>query len=126
MSTQSNLENAASGLMMMSESDYPFEYISADQAIIDEALILKLAGKSEGTPVTTTTIEYLLRNMTNPASGSVNAETAMQFQNLSGALQQELTELTVYRVGEIQVVVLILGITAEETVAGLRTKLIET
>lgn len=30
MSIQSNLENAASGLLMMSESEYPFSYFSTN------------------------------------------------------------------------------------------------
>jgi len=123
---QNKLENAASGLLMMSESDYPFEYINTTDRQLSNELALQLTGMPQGTPVGQTTIEHLLRNMTSTASGSVNAATAQRFQTLMTTLQQELTGLTVYRVGDVQVHVLILGLTADGTVAGMRTLLIET
>lgn len=123
---QNKLENAADGLLMMSESDYPFEYIHTNEHQLSDNLALGLAGLPEGTPVGQTTIEHLLRNMTSTASGSVNAATAQRFQQLMATLKQELTNITVYRVGDVQVHVLILGLTAEGTVAGMRTLLIET
>lgn len=126
MNTQTKLENAASGLLMMSESDYPFTYFTTEATAIDENLMLSLAGKTEGAIVERTTIDHLLRNMANTSSGSVNQETAQKFINLSDTLKLELTGLTVYRVGEVQVDVFIVGQTSEGTVAGMRTKLIET
>jgi hypothetical protein len=126
MSTQTQLETAANGLMMMSESDFPFEYFSTNEKQINNALILKLANKPAGTLIKQTTVDHLLRNMVNPASGSVNAATAKQFQTLASTLKQELTDLTVYRVGEVQVDVFITGLSLEGTVAGMRTMLIET
>ena len=126
MSIQNKLENAASGLLMMSESDYPFEYLNTNERQLNNALVIKLAQKPEGTPVEHTTIEHLLRNLIDPTSGSVNLATAQRFQQLMATLKQELTNLTVYRVGDVQVQVFILGLTAEGTVGGMRTMLIET
>jgi hypothetical protein len=126
MSIQSSLENAASGLLMMSESEYPFDYISTEESSLSPALALKLAGKAEGIAVTTTTLEYLLRNLTDPNIGLATPAQAAQYQQMASALKDNLQQLTVYRVGEVQVDVLILGITPEGKVAGLRTKLIET
>jgi hypothetical protein len=126
MTTQNKLEIAASGLLMMSESDYPFDYIHTDESQLNDALALKLAEKPVGTPVSQVTIEHLLRNLANPETRSVNAETVSRFQNLMATLKQELHDITVYRVGEIQVHVFILGFTADGTVAGMRTLLIET
>lgn len=123
---QTKLENAASGLLMMSESDEPFTYVSAPDAAINEQLALNLAGKPAGTPVETITLDYLLRNMTNPASGSVSPGTAQKFSQLAAILKQELTGLTVYRVGEVQIDVLILGKANDGSIAGMRTRLIET
>jgi hypothetical protein len=111
MTTQNKLEIAASGLLMMSESDYPFDYIHTDESQLNDALV---------------TIEHLLRNLANPETRSVNAETVSRFQNLMATFKQELHDITVYRVGEIQVHVFILGFTADGTVAGMRTLLIET
>ena len=126
MSIQNKLENAASGLLMMSESDYPFEYLNTNERQLNDALALKLAQKPEGTLVEQTTIEHLLRNLIDPTSGSVNLATAQRFQQLMATLKQELSNLTVYRVGDVQVEVFILGLTTDGTVGGMRTMLIET
>lgn len=124
--TQMKLEHAAGGLLMMSESDYPFTYFTAEAGRIDEDLILGLAQKPAGTLIEKVTVDHLLRNMANPLSGSVDRKTAEKFMNLSEVLKQELTDLVVYRVGEIQIEVFITGLTAEGKVAGMRTILIET
>lgn len=124
--TQLKLENAAKGLLMMSESDYPFTYFTADARAIDDQLLLSLAEQPAGSLIEKTDIDKLLRNMTSTDSGSVNQATAQQFTNLSNQLKEELTELAVYRIGEIAIEVLIIGFTKEGTIAGMRTKLIET
>lgn len=126
MSTQSNLEQAANGLLMMSESDYPFEYFATDDTEINEALLLKLAGKPQGTLIEKTTIEQLFRNMADPNSPSVKPETSARFREFMESLKNELTDITVYRVGEIQIHVFIIGINLQGTLSGMRTLLIET
>lgn len=128
MSIQSNLENAVSGLTMMSESEFSFDYVSTEETALSPDLALKFTGKPEGTNVTTTTLDYLLRNLTDTASGSVTPAQAQQYSQMAAKVKGTLQELTVYRVGEgeVQVDVLILGLTDTGTVSGLRTKLIET
>jgi hypothetical protein len=126
MSTQSNLEQAASGLLMMSESDYPFEYFATDDAEINETVLLKLADKPQGTLIEKTTLDHLFRNMADPNSPSVKAEISARFREFIESLKNELTDITVYRVGEIQVQVFIIGINTHGTVSGMRTLLIET
>jgi hypothetical protein len=124
--TQTKLENAARGLLMMSESDYPFDYFSTTAKVIDESLVLGLAGKLQGATIENISIDQLLRNLTDTAWGSVSPADAQKFSNLSAVLKQELAGITVYRVGDVQIDVFILGTTADGTVAGMRTKLIET
>ena len=126
MSIQSSLENAASGLLMMSESEFPFDYVSTEDTSLSPAIALKIAGKPEGTPVETTTVDYLLRNLTDPAVGMASPDQVKQYQGLVLTLKDSLQQLTVYRVGQVQIDTLIIGLTAEGKVAGLRTKLIET
>ena len=125
-STQVKLESAANGLLMMSESDYPFTWFETPVEQLDEQLILQLAEKPEGSAIEKTDLDHLLRNMTNISSGAVNQETANKFSNLSSGIKEELTNVVVYRVGEIQIEVLITGITKEGKIAGMRTQLIET
>jgi len=125
-STQVKLESAANGLLMMGESDYPFTWFETPVEQLDEQLILQLAEKPEGSAIEKTDLDHLLRNMTNISSGAVNQETANKFSNLSSGIKEELTNVVVYRVGEIQIEVLITGITKEGKIAGMRTQLIET
>ncbi len=126
MSLQSNLENAASGLVMMSESEFPFDYVSTDDTSLTPVVALKITGQPEDTPVETTTVDYLLRNLTDPTVGMATPDQAKQYQELVLTLKDSLQQLTVYRVGIVQIDTLIIGLTAEGKVAGLRTKLIET
>lgn len=123
---QLKLENAAKGLLMMSESDYPFTYFSTTNKTVDENLILSLTGKPAGTLIEKTDLDYLLRNMTTTASGSVDQHTADRFFILSDQLKKELKGIAVYRVGEVEIEVLIIGENSEGVIAGMRTKLIET
>ena len=125
-STQIKLESAADGLLMMSESDYPFTWFETPVDQLDEKLILQLAGKPEGSVIEKTDLDHLLRNMTSTSSGTVNQETAKKFSSLSSGIKEELTDVVVYRVGEVRIEVLIAGITKEGNVAGMRTQLIET
>jgi hypothetical protein len=124
--TQIKLQIAANGLLMMSESDYPFAYFVTDAKAIDEKLALHLADKPEGTTIEEITLDHLLRNMTDASIGSVTEEEAVKFRGLADALKAELAGLKVYRVGDVQVDVFIIGTTADGAIAGMRTKLIET
>jgi hypothetical protein len=126
MSVKDNLENAVNGLQMMSESEYPFEYFNTEDTAINDDLALKITGKPKGTIVTTTTLDNLLRNVTDATQGTVSPQQAGQYKQMAAVLKDTLQGLTVYRVGEVQVDVLIIGLTEEGTVAGMRTKLIET
>ncbi len=110
------LQNASEGLWMMSESDYEFTYFKADGNSINEELVLELAEKPPGTSVEKTDVDYLFRNMVKQDFG---------FVKLAEVLKSELNDLEVYRVGEVQVQVFIIG-KAEGRILGLKTLLIET
>jgi hypothetical protein len=53
-------------------------------------------------------------------------ETVKLFQNLVSVLKQNLSQLQVYRVGNIEIDVYIVGVTDGGGLAGLSTKLVET
>ena len=60
--TQDNLKLASSGLLMMSESDYPFTYFSAMEENLDEDVIKQISGKPQSA-IETIGVDYLFRNM---------------------------------------------------------------
>jgi len=53
-------------------------------------------------------------------------ETVQRFHNLVSVLKQNLSQLQVYRVGNIEIDVYIVGVTDGGGLAGLSTKLVET
>ena len=126
MSVKEKLQTAATGLWMMSESDYPFDYLETTQTSHNPEIARQLAGREADAPVSPVSLDHLLRNMTDPASGSVSPDTAKKFVNLAQTLKSELRGLSVYRIGDVEVDVLILGKTGEGRIAGLKTRLIET
>ncbi len=125
--TQAKLHQSSRGLMMMSESDYPFEYFSLAESEHNVNNIFMLSGKLHG-PVEIITLEYLFRNMMKvyPDSSEEEEEEAERFQNLMNIINSELNFIKVYLIGIMKVDVYIAGVSREGFVEGLRTKLIET
>lgn len=122
------IQQAAQGLFFLSESDYPFEIVQLKQADSIENQLLALANKPAGTAVEKTTLDYFLRNMAriDPDAIPEQQETAQRFINLQKTLKEKLTDIQVYRIGEIQIDAFIVGKLKDGSFGGLRTKLIET
>ncbi|MFD2160879.1 nuclease A inhibitor family protein [Paradesertivirga mongoliensis] len=126
-STKTKLEKACLGVMMMSETDYPFEYFSLAEDDHNENNIFIYSNRLNG-PVEIISLEYLFRNMMKVYSDSSDEEeeSAERFQNLMNVLNAELRSVKVYRIGIMKVEVYIAGISLEGVVEGLKTRLIET
>lgn len=125
------LETAAEGLLMPSESDYPFEFIEwkhADVADLTEKQVLEYTRKSDGTPVEKQTLKKFFKNVTEIKDwyGDEEKATAERFATLSETINGQLKNVRVYRVGETEIDVFIIGKTPEGNWAGLTTKVIET
>jgi hypothetical protein len=122
---------AATGLLFMSESDYPLEPFgleAPDPLTPPAQLLLKHLGLPASTPVQEQKLDYFLRNHTrqHPAYAAEEKETARRFQHLRAVLEQELKEIKVYRLGEVRVQAFILGRDNEGHLSGLKTTLVET
>lgn len=119
------IKQAADGLWFISESDYPLTLVtlSADAAL--PADLVSLTGKTGDPLVETQTLEYFFRNMVRTEPGA-NNETAQRFIALQNLLKEKLVDITVYRIGTIQVDAFIIGKLQYSSYAGLRTQLIET
>ena len=107
------LKRASAGLLVMSESDYPFE-------------IIHWEGSTEITP-------EFLRSLTNEPAESRVEETSLeqflssgQFEHLERLLRQHLTDLKVYKVGKINIPVYIIGRSPEGSWLGLSTRVVQT
>lgn len=124
------LEQAAAGLLFMSESDYPFEAVRPQAlAEVTPEHLRAFTGSAPEAPVTTESVEDFFRIAAAEADWKSGDDiiTARRFQTLMRSLQENLTDLHVYRVGEINIPVLIVGRNgATGNWLGLSTRVVET
>ncbi|SIQ95813.1 nuclease A inhibitor family protein [Pontibacter lucknowensis] len=128
---ETELKEATDGLLMISETDAPFEFYQAENfkgETLDEETVLKLAAMPADYPFEELELGYFFRNMTHarPDAGEEGMQQAKRFQHLEKKLHELLQDVKVYRVGETQKLVLILGRTPNGEIAGLKTMVVET
>lgn len=126
---QTTLATATERLLYTSETDAPLTWFARDawRAVPTDAALRQALGVPADTLVERVTLERALRSGTENYDATLEGEhRAARFRQLSRALQRELTGVTVYRVGTIQIRVFILGVTRCGTVAGLETLAVET
>ncbi|MFK0734503.1 MAG: nuclease A inhibitor family protein [Gloeotrichia echinulata HAB0833] len=122
------LKQASDGLMMMSESEYPFEVVSwEEKESLTTQKILQLTNHTQDLPIEEVELEYFFRNCAFEKEwhDEGQKEEVKKFQLLLQTLNDNLQEIKVYRVGAISIDVYIIGKTADG-IAGLSTKVVET
>lgn len=123
------IREASEGLLFMSEADYPFELVYMEEPVAaPDQKLLALSGKEEGSPLEKVDLPYFFRNQVRvyPESSPEQQARAQRFQRLQQVLQEELTDVEVYRIGTIDIDAFIIGKGKDGRWAGLRTRLIET
>jgi hypothetical protein len=119
---------AADGLLMPSESDYPFEPFVWDgpEPPTPERLLVVL-GLPPGTPVETRTLERQFAPLMRKGEATDGAAGGPAgFAALKATFESQLAETLVYRVGEVEIQVFLLGVDAEGRWVGLRTTVVQT
>ncbi|MCP9494936.1 MAG: nuclease A inhibitor family protein [Pyrinomonadaceae bacterium MAG19_C2-C3] len=125
------LARAADGLTMRSESDYPFTIVNFND-INENALPAHLrvltSHTDTTTPIETTTVEHFFRVAAKHADWHDATEHArtLRFQALVELLTRSLRHTRVYRIGERDIAVFIIGQSASGAQLGLHTRVIET
>lgn len=122
------LKEASTGLLMMSESDYPFEVVQWEGAApATQEKILQLTG-SQDLPVEVVDLDYLFRNCAFEQEwhNELQKKDVKKFQTLIQTLKDNLSDISVYRIGQINIDAYIIGQTKEGDLAGVVTKLVET
>ena len=123
------LKQASQGLLWLSESDYPFEivYWQEENLTITEKLLQNSKNNGDKT-IETISLESFFKSATRKQDWHDRAEKEEvdRYQALVKLLQEKLTDVKVYRVGEIEIDVYILGKTESGAICGLSTKVIET
>src|SRR5690349_15910635 len=105
------LREAARGLLVMSESDYPLEVFNWGAAEPTPEFLRGLTGEAADAPVETRTAADAFRVMVSEPEWK-NAEQlaeARRFKKLVRLLEQNLADLKVFRVGLINIPVYVVG-----------------
>ena len=108
------LKRASAGLLVMSESDYPFELIewSGDRVITPDFLC-SVSDLTEGTSIKQTDTKTFLGENEH-------------FHRLQAVIENNLAEVKVYKIGTINIPVYIVGRSPEGNWLGVSTRLIQT
>ncbi len=125
------LHEAAKGLLWMSESDYPFEALIwefGEKILLDNEVVLKITKHALDTPVKIIEFDTFFQGAVTDKDwhDSEEADTVKRYQELVRIMKQYLSDLKVYKVGEIEIDVYIIGKTNTGEYAGLATVSIET
>ncbi|MBD0264343.1 MAG: nuclease A inhibitor family protein [Tolypothrix sp. T3-bin4] len=124
------LKDASSGLVMPSESDYPFEpFLWSDtKESLTAEKILELTNHPENSPVETIDLPYLFRNLAQEQEwhDEQQKENVGKYRKLLEVLESNLSDIQVFRVGEINIDVYVVGKIESGDLAGLATKVVET
>lgn len=125
------LQKASDGLLLMSESDYPFEeflWEALDSLVITPEIILRHTGHPVDTPVEVVDIDSFFSVATTEQEwhNPEERERVKKFQILVERFKHNLSEIKVYRLGERSIDVYIVGKTSTGDYAGLSTKVVET
>jgi hypothetical protein len=127
MTIAETLTQASQGLLMPSESEYPFEVFVWKDVELTPQKILELTNYPPATLIEEVELDYFFRNVATEKDwhDKIQKENVAKFQNLVQVIKDNLAEIRVYRIGTIEVSVYIVGKT-NDGVAGLATKVIET
>jgi Nuclease A inhibitor-like protein len=124
------LKQTSDGLLMMSESDYPFEVFLWEGAAppVTPEIVLKQTGNGQDTPVEVVDIDSFFSVATTPQDWHEDEEKAMvaKFQKLLEVIKSSLKNPQVYRLGSIEIDVYIIGELPTGNLAGISTKVVET
>lgn len=125
------VESELSGLLFRSESDYPLEFISWQRkpdTAVDDNFVREQLRAGQDANVEEADAEELLDNCCKIEPWFVEEELAVAqgFQRLRQLLNQHLKNLRLFRVGNIEVTVVLVGEDEQGNLIGFKTTSIET
>ena len=123
---------AVSGLLFPSESDYPltpYRWVGPGGEDPSPKALLTAEGRPPDTKVTTLSVHELfdpLIDVDNDRHDDEERAAAVRYRALVSLLEENLCDLVVYRVGQVDIDVYILGMHPSGEWLGLKTRVIET
>lgn len=131
MSTQivAALKAATKGLSFPSESDEPIDVVEwPASGKLDEATIVKLGEEDPRVKVKRITIDELFGNLiaSDPDDSVEDRKQATNFMHVVDVLKANLTDINVFRVGQVELNYYVVGTTKAGTWAGIVAPATET
>ena len=125
------IKSLSQDLLWMSESDYPFDTFTwSNQEVkeVNEQNLLQKTHHSLDAPVKIIDMEKFFGRATDEKDwyDSEERETAKKYQALVETLKQNLDNIQVYKIGDVEIDVYIVGQLKSGDWVGLSTKAVET
>ncbi len=123
------LAKVSDDLLFSSESDYPLEpFIWTEPEPFSPDVLYKLTSLPPSTSVTKEDVDRFFAPMLYLGDDptDVARQRAARFRTLTRLLRRYFHDLTVYKLGTVEMPTFIVGRLADGTVAGLRTTVVET
>lgn len=124
------LQQATQGLSFQSESDAPIEPFTVNEngATVSPETVLKAGNHPAGTKVKSTSLQTFFKDATQMQDwfNEEEKQTAQRFQNLVQLLKDNLKGIKVFKVGDTEQDVYVIGTAQDGSVAGVKTKVVET
>jgi hypothetical protein len=122
------LKQATTDLLWSSESDYPFELVTWDRNVemTPTALFSKLEDPKAA--IESTTLTDFFAPVLSVEDWYEEEELAQvkRYTDLLHAIESNLFDVQVFRVGEVEIAVYIVGKTPDGDIVGLKTHVVET
>ena len=120
------IRKSTDGLAYMSETDAPVEPFSGGHADnVDIAELVENGGAAKHEKLSPKKFFDRLTTVSD-WFGPEQTETARRFSELEKLLQENLSDLTVFKIGHIQVDIYVVGLDTDKTLIGIKTKAVET
>jgi hypothetical protein len=123
-------EDATAGLLMMSESDYPFQVLfwRRPGGLPDAVRLAQLTGENSTGPVEERTLDAFFAGATatQPEYGPEELATVERYRALVKLIRRDLRHVRVFRYGTIQIHAYVVGVTKSGDWLALATTQIET
>jgi Nuclease A inhibitor-like protein len=125
------LKEASKDLLWISESEAPFEAFVWENTTLeglDHRTLLERVDRDENTTIASQDLDTFFEQATQIQDWQNESEQTIvyQYQQLVDTLKQHLSDLQVYKIGETNLDLYIIGKTADGDLVGLATKAVET
>jgi hypothetical protein len=123
------ISRACEGLFYISETDAPVTVFAAERAdTIDAATIRALTNSPKDARVEERDFHKFFARLTKSEAWHLDAqrEQTKKFLELQTLLEEDLRELKVFKIGEIQLTIYVVGLDTNNNVVGVSTEAVET